>query len=106
MNSAHSFGAGSSQWRNVSGNEIFNGSGYTTLGLALGNQTVTEASTTYWNADDSTWTGATFTALHGVVYDSTISSGLICSFDFGGSQTVTNGSFTIQWNAGGLISLT
>jgi len=30
---------------------------------------------------------------------------LICSIDFGGAQTVTAGTFTIQWHADGIITL-
>jgi len=30
---------------------------------------------------------------------------LICSFDFGGEKVVTAGTFTIEWNAAGIITL-
>lgn len=86
-------------------NELATAGGYTQAGMALASKAVTEAGTTYWDADDTSWTSATFTAYHAVVYDVTATSDLICSIDFGGAQTVTSGTFTIQWNANGIVSL-
>ena len=41
-----------------------------------------------------------------VIYDTTVTSDLICSIDFGGAQTVTTGTFTIQWATEGILNLT
>jgi len=60
---------------------------------------------TKWNATDSAWTTATFTAYHAVIYDSTAGNDLICSIDFGGAKTVSAGTFTIQWDSDGIITL-
>jgi len=86
-------------------NELATTGGYTQGGQALASKSVTEAATTYFDADDASWTSATFTAYHCVIYDSTATNDLICSIDFGGAQTVTSGTFTIQWHANGIISL-
>lgn len=104
MNNSHAFTATNTVWANVSANEM-TGSGYTTLGATLAGKAVTEAATTIWDATDAAWTGSTFTAYHAVVYDTTATSNLICSFDLGGAQTVSSGTFTIQWNASGIITL-
>ena len=86
-------------------NELATTGGYTQGGQALAGKAVTEAATTYWDATDASWTSATFTAYHAVIYDNTAADDLICSIDFGGAQTVTSGTFTIQWHANGIISL-
>ena len=86
-------------------NELATAGGYTQGGETLANMSVTEAATTYWDADDTSWTSATFTAYHAVIYDSTAASSLVASIDFGGAQTVTAGTFTIQWHVNGIISL-
>ena len=100
---SHSFTAGDTTYTTT--NELATAGGYTQGGATLASKSVTEAATTKWDATDSAWTSATFTAYHAVIYDSTASSNLICSFDFGGAQTVTGGTFTIQWNAAGIITL-
>jgi len=44
-----------------------------------------------------------------VLYDDTTTSpldALICSIDFGGSQSVAGGTFTIQWATEGIINIT
>jgi len=93
-------------WADVSANEI-SGTGYVAGGAVMsGTKSVTEAATTYWDTDaDQSWTTATFTAYHAVLYDSTVTDNLIATIDFGGAQTVTAGTFTIQWHANGIISL-
>jgi hypothetical protein len=63
------------------------------------------SNTATFDATDTSWTTATFTAYHAVIYDTTNTSSLICSIDFGGAQTVTSGTFTIEWNSSGIISL-
>lgn len=105
LDSNHSFTTGNNTWSQVSANEI-SGTGYTANGQDLANKSVTQAATTKFDADNSAWTTATFTAAHAVLYDDTMTNDdLICSFDFGGNQTVTGGTFTIQWHTNGIITL-
>jgi hypothetical protein len=86
-------------------NELATAGGYTQGGATLAGKAVTEGSTTKWDATDASWTSATFTAYHAVIYDSTASDSLICSIDFGGAQSVVAATFTIQFDANGIITL-
>ena len=86
-------------------NELATTGGYTQGDKELASKAVTEAATTKWDAADTAWTAATFTAYHAVIYDETAGDDLICSIDFGGAQSVSSGTFTIEWNANGLITL-
>jgi len=100
---SHSFTAGDTAY--TATNEV-SGTGYSAGGEALASKAVTEASTTKFDATDTAWTSASFTAYHAVMYDDTLAGNdLIASIDFGGAQTVTAGTFTIQWNASGIITL-
>lgn len=105
FDNSHSFTATHNQWSEISANEV-SGTGYTTKGEALTTKAVTQGATTKFDADDTAWTGASFTAYHVVIYDDTLTNDdLIASIDFGGAQTVTSGTFTIQWHANGIITL-
>jgi len=104
LDSSHSFSTGDNTWADVVTNEI-SGTGYTASGSALSGKAVTQAATTKWDATDATWTTATFTAAHAVIWDETAANNLICSIDFGGNQSVSAGTFTIQWHADGIITL-
>lgn len=99
----HSFTASDTDY--TTDNELPTAGGYTQGGQALDNKAVTEAATTDWDADDEAWAAATFTAFHAVIYDISVSNDLIASIDFGGAKTVAAGTFTIQWNASGIITL-
>ena len=113
MDNAHAFTASNSVWANVLANEI-TGTNYTANGEILtyvgpGTGISVAANTATWDADDSTWLTATFTAYHAVIYDTSNASpanSLVCSIDFGGAQAVAVGTFTIEWNSSGIISLT
>jgi len=107
LSGAHSFTATDNVWGDVSANEIINqaGTGYTANGAALTGKSVTTGTTTKFDATDTAWTTATFTAAHAVIYDVSNTSSLICSIDFGGDKTVSAGTFTIQWHTDGLITL-
>ena len=91
-------------WTDVSANELVSGNGYTTWGETLAGKAVTQAATTKFDATDVAWTSATFTAYHAVIYNETTGE-LIASIDFGGAKTVAAGTFTIQWNASGIITM-
>ena len=100
---SHAFNAAHTDY--TTDNELATAGGYTQAGATLAGKAVTEAATTKWDATDVEWTTATFTAYHAVIYDSTAGNDLICSIDFGGAKTVAAGTFTIQWDAGGIITL-
>jgi hypothetical protein len=57
------------------------------------------------------WTGVTFSTVYGFVYDASVGSGdsshpILLYWDFGGSQSVASGTFTITINASGLVTWT
>lgn len=91
-------------------NEV-SGTGYTAGGAALATKTVTANNTTdkgVFDADDTAWTSSTITARGAVIYKSTgtaSTSKLICYVDFGSDQVSSSGTFTIQWNASGILTL-
>lgn len=100
---SHSFTAADTDY--TTDNELATTGGYTQGGATLASKAVTEAATTKWDATDVAWTSATFTAYHAVIYDSTASNDLIASIDFGGAKVVAAGTFTIQFDAAGIITL-
>ncbi len=107
MDNVHAFTATNSVWTDVSTNELPTAGGYTAGGATLAGAAVTQAATTKFDGTDTAWTSATFSAYHAVLWDDTVGTDdLICSFDFGGIKTVTAGTFTIQWHANGIITLT
>jgi len=99
----HAFNAAHTDY--TTDNELATAGGYTQAGATLAGKAVTEAATTKWDATDIAWTTATFTAYNAVIYDSTAGNNLICTIDFGGAKTVAAGTFTIQWDADGIITL-
>ena len=109
MDSNHTFVASELVITAVSDNET-SGNEYTAGGKALTFKSVTEAATTKWDASDIVWGTAsdlaTFDANYAVLYDASAgASDLICSIDFAGKESVVAGTFTIQWNANGIITL-
>lgn len=100
------------QWASA-GNEVTSGAQWATGGVALASVTSTFSSNVYTfdAADTSSSSGATITATFGcLVYDDTLTTPVadqgVCYLYFGGSQSVTNGTFTIQWAAGGIFNIT
>jgi hypothetical protein len=93
-------------------NEVV-GSGYTAKGMALANKTVTQdnaGNRAVFNADDPVWTASTITARALVLYKNrggaATADELIGYLDFGADTSSTNGSFTVQFNAVGILTLT
>jgi hypothetical protein len=86
-------------------NEVANGNGYATGGVALTTSAPAydaTSNTLRLDASDAQWTSATFTARYAVVYKDTGSaatSPLLGYVDFGGDETVSSGTFTIQWDS-------
>ena len=82
-------------------NEV-SGSGYSAGGVTLANKVVTTTGTTaYFDADDATWTSASFTARGALIYNSTNGDKAIAVLDFGGDFTVSSGTFKIVFPAAG-----
>ncbi len=91
-------------------NEV-SGTGYTAGGASLANKAVTADNTDnegVFDADDVSWSTSTITARGAVLYKSTgtaSTSALIAYLDFGTDKTSTAGTFTIAWNAEGILNL-
>jgi hypothetical protein len=91
-------------------NEI-SGTGYTTGGATLAGQDITvvgASDVVKFDANDTSWTVATFTARAAVIYKSTGAAGtspLIGYVDFGADRVVDGGTFQITWNASGIFTI-
>lgn len=90
----------------ITSNEVANGNGYATGGVALASKAVTENSTSgVFDAADPEWTSATFTARGALIYNKTLgdassnSRGAIAILDFGGDFSVSGGTFKIVFPA-------
>ena len=87
------------------------GTGYTAGGAALANDTITVSSgTLVYDADDTSWAGSTITNARGaLLYDDTITTPVadpaIGLVNFGADYSTSNGTFTIQWAAGGIFTI-
>ena len=88
----------------LTSNEI-TGTGYSAGGSALASKAFavdSGSSSICFTAANVSWTTATITASGDLIYDNTITGGTVakqglCYNSFGGSQSVTGGTFTIQW---------
>lgn len=94
------------------GTEI-SGTGYTAGGNQLDNPTrgyTAGTNVLKLDADDESWTTATFSATDAVIYKdrggATSADEAISAIDFGGTEQVTTGTFMLQWSASGIITLT
>lgn len=86
------------------------GTGYTAGGATLASPTWNRSGgTATLDAADPQWTTASFTARYAVVYKSGTANALvnplICLLDFGSDKTVTSGTFTVSFNASGILTL-
>lgn len=92
-------------------NEV-SGTGYTAGGNALTTTTVSTVAggIVMWDADDVSWTTATFSNAYGcLIYADALTTpvadqGIVAVY-FGGAFQVTSGTFTIQWSANGIFRL-
>ena len=110
MDSSHVFAVANTTWADVSANEIANGNGYTTGGAALTSVTWGQVSgTVTFDFANTQWTasGGSISATDAVIYDDTSGTDLlICSIDFGGTETAEAGAtFSINVNASGLFAI-
>jgi hypothetical protein len=93
----------------ITSNEVANGNGYTTGGIALASKAVTEdtnsgstsAGSGIFDCADPEFTSATFTARGALIYNKTLGDassnarGAIAVLDFGGDFAVVGGTFKI-----------
>jgi len=94
-------------WSDITATQT-SGTGYTDGGTSLSSVTWTlSGGVVELDATDPSWTTATFTADFAVIrgVSGTGSGFLICALDFGGTQSVNNGTFTVQFNSAGIIQL-
>jgi len=100
LTSSASLGASTTAYS--TSNEVANGNGYATGGVTLANKTVSTSGTTaFFDADDPTWTSASFTARGALIYNSSASDKAIAVLNFGGDFTVSSGTFRIVFPAAG-----
>ena len=93
-------------------NEV-TGTGYTAGGATLANKTLAYTAGTNvikFDADDVVWSNSTITARYAVIYDDTPATDatkpLLAYVDFGADVVSSSGSFTITWDAAGLMTVT
>ena len=92
------YGAASTNYSNITGNsDEVTGTGYSAGGTSLTNVTpVNSGTTAYWTfSPNPSWTSATFSTTACMIYNSTNSNRAVSTHDFGGTQTVSGGTFTI-----------
>ena len=100
------------QYKSSVTNEVV-GTGYTAGGAALASKTVTYTAATnkhVLDAADASWASSTITARTAVVYDGTPATDatrpLICYQQSDADIASTNGTFTVQWAAAGIVEIT
>lgn len=86
------------------------GAGYTAGGATLTSVTWTTSGTSaVFDAADPSWTSAGITARYAVIYKSgtanSLTNPLVCLLDFGADKGVTGGTFTVTFNASGILVL-
>jgi hypothetical protein len=84
------------------------GTGYTAGGKAITGLTLTltesPTGTVMYDMDNLSWTTATITAHGLILYADALSDKLILGMTFGADYVSTNGTFLVQFNAGGLAT--
>lgn len=92
-------------------NELTTTGGYTAGGQTLSSKTVTYDTATdeiRLDATDAQWTSASFSAYYAVIWKdsgASATSPLLAYVDFGGTETVSSGTFTIQWDSTGVMKI-
>lgn len=93
------YDASSTNYSNITGNsDEVTGTGYSAGGNTLTTNAVTSTGTTAF-ADwaDTSWSSASFSARGCMIYNSSASNKGVSVHDFGGTQTVTAATFTLQF---------
>lgn len=83
------------------------GTGYTAGGQALtGTEITLSGGVLTWDATDPAWTTSTITdAMGGFIYADLVTDELICLLDFVTAASSSGGTFTIQLNASGILTI-
>ena len=94
----------------LDGHEVTNGAGtaYTTGGATLAGRVGSAIDTVNWKLDatDVTWTTATIAGIrYAVVYNAASPYNIRAVYDLLTDYSVTNGTFTLSWNADGLLNV-
>lgn len=90
----------------VSANET-SGTGYVAGGMLISSPSANLAAHVLTlDAADIVWTVSTITARYAVIYDTTVANKLLGYVDFGANVSSSGASFTIVWNAAGILSIT
>lgn len=104
---------GDETWADVDNEVSPSGTGYTAGGKALTSQTVevdAASNETRLKGDATTeWTAASFTCRYAIIhaYNVTAANDYLLGYvDFGGDETVSAGTFTITWDADGMLKIT
>jgi len=86
-------------------NEV-SGTGYTAGGATLATPGVAISSGVLaFDAADASWTTSTITARGGLVYDDTTADAALVAVNFGADFSSTAGTFTVQWHASGIFTI-
>lgn len=93
-------GTGAPTTSNMGTDELAAGGGYTAGGFAwTAAQNITPANngtSAYWSwSVNPTWSNATFSTSGCMIYNSSVAGRSVAVFSFGGTQTVTAGTFTV-----------
>lgn len=97
-------------WADISTQEVtgegYSAGGVVLTGAALDRQDASD--NVKFTANDVSWVASTLTARYAVIYKDTgdaTTSTLIAAIDFGADKSSVNGTFTVQWNADGIFTL-
>jgi hypothetical protein len=100
---AGTYGAATTNYSDVTGNSdevSASGTGYTTGGQVLDSVTIsTDGTTAIVDIADEVFAAVTLSADGCIIYNASAANAAIAVIDFGGTQTATNGNFTIQFPA-------
>jgi hypothetical protein len=95
------YGTATTNYSDVTGNsDEATGTGYTAGGQVLDSVTIsTDGTTAIIDIADEVFTSSTISADGCIIYNASASNAAIAVIDFGGTQTSTNGDYTIQFPA-------
>lgn len=93
------YGAATTNYSDVTGNsDEASGSGYTAGGQSLDNITISvDGTTAIVDIDNETFASVTVNSDGCIIYNSSASNAAIAVFDFGATQSASNGNFVIEF---------